>query len=292
MEILKRQQIVNTAMEIFKEKGYVAASMKEIAEACGMAKGSIYKLFPSKEDLFTAVFEACHQIMFAKAKELDFGPCPDNDPKERLRRKIEFQLRYMLENYYFTSEFKELPVKDHEHFILAWKKKRMMLLNLHRDFFVEAYGEKIGKHIWDVVTIFRGMLREYLAYAKQKVVRQPLSELARFIQQRMDAIVRDMLEEDAVPVMDEHGVYVNELHPADPAALRENVQEFLDSLKDQLEELPMAEHQRKELQDVIRLLKQEFERPDPNPTLLHVYVSFLENNPAVGAYAKQLSFMF
>lgn len=26
--------------------------------------------------------------------------------------------------------------------------------------------------------------------------------------------------------------------------------------------------------------------------LLHVYVSFLENNPAVGAYAKQLSFMF
>ncbi|WP_181152847.1 TetR/AcrR family transcriptional regulator [Paenibacillus sp. AR247] len=56
MEQIKKQQIINTAMRIFKEKGYFAASMQDIAEACGMAKGSIYKVFPSKEDLFTGVF--------------------------------------------------------------------------------------------------------------------------------------------------------------------------------------------------------------------------------------------
>ncbi|GIP30029.1 putative HTH-type transcriptional regulator YcnC [Paenibacillus sp. J23TS9] len=289
MEALKRQQVVNTAMEIFKEKGYVAASMKEIAEACGMAKGSIYKLFPSKEELFTAVFVACHQTMFTRARELDFEQ--QSPPKEKLRRKIEFQLQYMLENYYFTSEFKELPVKDNEHFIAAWKKKRVTLLQLHRDFFYEAYGETIESHIWDVVIIFRGMLREYLSYAIQKVISLPMAELSGFIEERMDAVVRDIVENKPTPVMNQKNVYYNELNPVDPHTRVATIQSFLDSLEEQIDDLPMAEHLQNELKDVIRMLRKELMQINPNQTLLRVYASYLENSPVLGPYARQLRYM-
>ncbi|MWV46773.1 TetR family transcriptional regulator [Paenibacillus sp. HJL G12] len=289
METLKRQQIVCTAMDIFKEKGYVAASMKDIAEACGMAKGSIYKLFPSKEELFTAVFEACHQTMFSQARELDQEQ--HSSPKEQLRRKIEFQLQYMLENYYFTSEFKELPVKDHEHFIVAWKKKRVTLLNLHRDFFYEAYGENIRAYIWDIVIIFRGMLREYLSYANQKVISLPMSELARFIEERMDAVVKDMLEKQPAPVLNESSIYVNDLNPVDPHTRKETILSFLFSLEEQVHELTITEHVKHELLDVIRMLREELMQEIPNQTMLRVYASYLENNPALGPNARQLRFM-
>ncbi|MED5016102.1 TetR/AcrR family transcriptional regulator [Paenibacillus chibensis] len=289
MEVIKRQQIIQTAMDIFKEKGYVAASMKEIAEACGMAKGSIYKLFPSKEELFTAVFVACHQTMFSLARDLD--DVQHASPQDRLRLKIEFQLRYMLENYYFTSEFKELPVKDNEHFIAAWKKKRVTLLQLHHDFFYEAYGATIEPYIWDIVVIFRGMLREYLSYANQKVISLPTDELARFIEERMDAVVQDMMDRQPVPVMNQNNVRINELNPVDARTRLEILQNDLDSLKKQIMMLPMSEHQQKELLDVVLLLQQELRREEPNPTLLRVYTSYLEHNPVLGQQAKQLRLM-
>lgn len=100
LEEMKKRQILHTAKAVFIEKGYFSASMKDIAEACGMAKGSIYKIFDSKEDLFTAVFEDCHLIMFELARELDRQQ-GDVTPMERLRRRIEFQLQYTLENYFF-----------------------------------------------------------------------------------------------------------------------------------------------------------------------------------------------
>ncbi|MDF2683474.1 MAG: ycnC, partial [Brevibacillus sp.] len=188
----KKQQILRIAMEVFKEKGYTAASMQEIAEACGMAKGSIYKYFPSKEDLFTGVFVACHQEMFDQARERDIASRADDLPsKERLRRKIEFQLQYMLENYFFMFEFKELPIKENEKFIVAWKKKRVTLLTWHKDCILEAYGNRIESCVWDIVAIFRGILREYLSHVVQKVIALPMSDLAGFIVERIDAIVND-----------------------------------------------------------------------------------------------------
>lgn len=126
MEELKKQQILNTAMNVFKEKGYTSSSMQDIAEACGMAKGSIYKVFPSKEDLFTEVFVTCHQRMFDQASELDRAERQEDlTPKEKFRRKVEFQIQYMIENYFFMIEFKEFPIKDNEKFISVWKKKEL-----------------------------------------------------------------------------------------------------------------------------------------------------------------------
>jgi AcrR family transcriptional regulator len=51
----RREEIVDAARRVFFEKGLVAATMDEIAEAAELSKATLYHHFPSKEDLYLAV---------------------------------------------------------------------------------------------------------------------------------------------------------------------------------------------------------------------------------------------
>jgi AcrR family transcriptional regulator/predicted DNA-binding transcriptional regulator AlpA len=52
-----RCRVVEVAIELFSTEGYADVTMSHIASAAGVAKGSVYRHFPSKEALFTAVVE-------------------------------------------------------------------------------------------------------------------------------------------------------------------------------------------------------------------------------------------
>lgn len=52
---IKYSRLMEKAEELFVKLGYKAVSMDEIAEAAGISKMTIYKHFPSKEELFIAV---------------------------------------------------------------------------------------------------------------------------------------------------------------------------------------------------------------------------------------------
>jgi AcrR family transcriptional regulator len=51
----RQEQILNAALEAFARKGYAAATVPEIAQAAGVAIGTIYIYHPSKRELFLAV---------------------------------------------------------------------------------------------------------------------------------------------------------------------------------------------------------------------------------------------
>lgn len=51
----RRQNIIEIAAEVFRESGFEAASMSEIAVRVGGSKATLYNYFNSKEELFVAV---------------------------------------------------------------------------------------------------------------------------------------------------------------------------------------------------------------------------------------------
>lgn len=53
----RRRDILSAAALVFAKYGYQRATIDQISEAAGIAKGSIYLTFASKEDLFYALFE-------------------------------------------------------------------------------------------------------------------------------------------------------------------------------------------------------------------------------------------
>jgi AcrR family transcriptional regulator len=52
-----RAQLIDAAATVFGRRGYVAASLDEVAEEAGLTKGAVYSNFDGKEDLFLAVID-------------------------------------------------------------------------------------------------------------------------------------------------------------------------------------------------------------------------------------------
>src|SRR5438270_542771 len=79
----RREEILETASRVFAERGYQSADMQEISAALGVGKGTLYRYFASKEELFlTAVDRGMHRLR--AAVEASYGDA--TDPLERLPR--------------------------------------------------------------------------------------------------------------------------------------------------------------------------------------------------------------
>jgi len=52
---IRRESIIQAAIEVFGKKGFQAATISEIAQRADVAEGSIYQYFKNKEDLFFSI---------------------------------------------------------------------------------------------------------------------------------------------------------------------------------------------------------------------------------------------
>ncbi len=53
----RREQIIDAALRVFAQKGFVRATNRDVAHEAGITTGLIYYYFRSKEDLFRAILE-------------------------------------------------------------------------------------------------------------------------------------------------------------------------------------------------------------------------------------------
>lgn len=56
-ETKKRQQILDTAAQLFASRGYNGVSIREISAACGLSKAGLYYHFEDKQALFIAILQ-------------------------------------------------------------------------------------------------------------------------------------------------------------------------------------------------------------------------------------------
>jgi AcrR family transcriptional regulator len=57
MAAARREQILETALKLFAERGFDATSTRQIAKEAGIAEGLIFHYFPTKASLLTAILE-------------------------------------------------------------------------------------------------------------------------------------------------------------------------------------------------------------------------------------------
>lgn len=57
----RRTQLREAAASVFRQKGYDAASLQDVADAMGIQKGSLYHYIDGKEDLLYEILEEAHE---------------------------------------------------------------------------------------------------------------------------------------------------------------------------------------------------------------------------------------
>jgi AcrR family transcriptional regulator len=92
----RRREILDAATTVFYEKGYEAASTRDIADAVGLLKGSLYYYIESKEDFLYEIIKAQHDGALAA---LDGVRETEGDALVRMAALIDTHVAF------FTSHF-------------------------------------------------------------------------------------------------------------------------------------------------------------------------------------------
>ena len=79
----KRDAILRAAIDVFADHGYFNAQVADVARAAGVAAGTVYLYFKSKDDLLVSIFERSMREGLAIGRAAVAGL---DDPAERLRR--------------------------------------------------------------------------------------------------------------------------------------------------------------------------------------------------------------
>lgn len=57
-QLWDQAEVLASAMRLFRRRGYLGASVRDVAEATGLHPGSLYRVFQSKDGLFCAALDA------------------------------------------------------------------------------------------------------------------------------------------------------------------------------------------------------------------------------------------
>jgi len=101
----RKEVIVKAAAALFHEKGYKAASMRDLAERVGVEAASLYNHIRSKTEL---LHDICFNVANVFWEHINKVESSDAKPIEKLETLLRFHIKQMLEN------FQEVYISDRE----------------------------------------------------------------------------------------------------------------------------------------------------------------------------------
>jgi AcrR family transcriptional regulator len=122
----RREQILDAAGKLFAQHGYSDAATQALADVLHVGKGTIYRYFATKEELFlAAVDRVMHRLMQAVDRAIDQGITGVNDPFRRMANGIEAYLQFFAQE----PECVELLIQERAQF----KDRKTPTYFEHRD---------------------------------------------------------------------------------------------------------------------------------------------------------------
>jgi AcrR family transcriptional regulator len=105
----RREEILETATELFAEHGFSDAITQVLADRLQIGKGTLYRHFPSKRDLFLA---ATDRVMIKLNERVEASIAGVDDGLERVARAIAAYLAFFAQN----PQFVELLIQERANF--------------------------------------------------------------------------------------------------------------------------------------------------------------------------------
>ncbi len=123
---LRREEILAAASRVFAEAGYRTADVQQIAELAGVGKGTVYRHFQTKEDLFLAALDANLRQLIERMHDVR---TQNSDPLEQMYAAAHAYLQYFDEH----PETVELFIHERAEFRDRAKPLYFAYSDKHRD---------------------------------------------------------------------------------------------------------------------------------------------------------------
>jgi len=132
----REEEILDAAAKLFAERGYSDTATQALADMLGVGKGTIYRYFPTKRDLFLAAADRVMRLMRARVDASIDGVV---EPFERMSRAIDAYLGFFAEH----PEYVELLIQERAHF----KDRKKPTFSEHRDAHIGRWRDLYRKLI-------------------------------------------------------------------------------------------------------------------------------------------------
>lgn len=130
----RREMILQEAARLFREKGYLAANLRELASRAGIQGGSIYHHFASKQEILFQVMDDTMSDMIAQLTERLNGA---ETPAERLRRMMLFHIEYVVtgsdRTYITDDELRNLEPENYRQVVAKRDRYQRIIENILAD---------------------------------------------------------------------------------------------------------------------------------------------------------------
>ena len=141
----KYQRILDAAIAIIAEKGFHNSRVSDIAERAGVADGTIYLYFKSKEQILMAALDSAFEAFLRKAKEELAGA---RDARTKLRMLARLHLRELSRNRNLAVVL-QTELRQSAKFLVEFSQRELKgYFNLIRDVIRE--GQQAGSIRRDV----------------------------------------------------------------------------------------------------------------------------------------------
>jgi TetR/AcrR family transcriptional regulator, cholesterol catabolism regulator len=141
VEITRRQAIEDVASDLFRERGYAATSIRDIARALSVQGASLYSHVTSKEDVLWAIVDRAASRFEAAADraELAAEARRPGDPAEAIAALVRAHVEVL------TADVDEAGVFVHEWRALGPERRAAILER--RDAYERRFRRRIGEGI-------------------------------------------------------------------------------------------------------------------------------------------------
>ena len=110
-----KERIMETALELFAEKGYLGTSMNDIAKQLGFTKAALYKQYTSKQEILNRIVERMNETDYERAKQFEMPEgnlteivaAYQKTPIEKVRAYSKAQFLHWTEEE-FSSRFRKM----------------------------------------------------------------------------------------------------------------------------------------------------------------------------------------
>lgn len=157
----RREEILIHAARLFAERGYAETDTTLLAETVGVGKGTVYRYFGSKRELFLA---AADRVMRMLRSAVDEKIAPISDPIEQIQAAIhaflgffgehpEFVELLMQERAYFKDRTRPTFMEHREANIVRWSAiyRELIAAGRIREMPVERITEMVGNLLYGTI---------------------------------------------------------------------------------------------------------------------------------------------
>jgi len=271
----KKQKIIQSAIKCFSEKGYRGTSIQDIADSIGIAKGSLYFYFKSKEDLLMSIIK--YYLKNINDEFIELIERGDLSSEDLLREHVITIYRMYDKHKSFFSllmqERFEVNAEMHE---LVVGARRQGLYYTHQ-LIIRVYGERVRPYACDAAVIFQAVMDGYLGLIMMGNETIDTERLASYVRERTDALVYQMMETKADIILGEETLEQWSASVTASQGGKTDILLEIDALKKAVDQAGLPEEELEEIHTTLEVLAAEFEKSEPQPVVIKGMLSLLRS---------------